>query len=148
MFTDVLDITPHIIKRPELITWCPWRIFRVGGVAAVYLLHNSSSDMVKIFSLHSRQLPKIAIFRTLTMIFCPRKRPYLLRHTSAAMVFASLNKWYGKYVSPSRQSCYCIVLPCRFNIWSCHIAARKRSSPCELRNSAISVGNEVHPASP
>ena len=25
------------------------------------------------------------------MIFCPRKRPYLLRHTSAAVVFASLN---------------------------------------------------------
>ena len=26
------------------------------------------------------------------MIFCPKKRPYLLRHTSAAVVFPSLNK--------------------------------------------------------
>ena len=90
MFTDVLAVTPHKIKRPELITCCPSRIFRVVGVAAVYL-HDSSSDMVNTFPLHSRELPKIAIFRTLTMIFCPRKRPYLLRHTSAAVVFANLN---------------------------------------------------------
>ena len=48
MFTDVLAVTPHINKRPELITCCPSRIFRVVGVAAVYL-HNSSSDMVNIF---------------------------------------------------------------------------------------------------
>ena len=48
LFTDVLAVTLHIIKRPELITCCHWRIFRVVGVAAVYL-HNSSSDMVNIF---------------------------------------------------------------------------------------------------
>ena len=53
MFTDVLAVTPHIIKKPELITCCPSRIFRVVGVTAVYL-HNSSSDIVNIFSLHSR----------------------------------------------------------------------------------------------
>ena len=40
-------------KRPELITSCPLRIFRVVGVGAVDL-HNSSSDVVNIFSLHSR----------------------------------------------------------------------------------------------
>ena len=48
MFTDVLAATPHINKRPELITCCPSRIFRVVGVAAVYL-HNSSSNTVNIF---------------------------------------------------------------------------------------------------
>ena len=35
-------------------------------------------------------------------------------------------------MSPSHQSCCCIVLPCGFNIWSGHIAARKRSSPCDF----------------
>ena len=34
------------------------------------------------------------------------------------------------------------------NIWSGHIAARKRSSPCERQKGAISVGNKVRPASP
>ena len=47
MFTDVLAVTPDIIKRSELITCCPWRIFRVVRVAAVYL-HNSSSDMINM----------------------------------------------------------------------------------------------------
>ena len=88
----------------ELITCCPSCIFRVVGVAAEYL-HNSYSDMVNIFSLHSRELPKIAIFRTLTMIFCPRKRSYFLRHTSAAVVFASLNT-----VGKSNYLCHPILI--------------------------------------
>ena len=86
MFTDVLAVTPHINKRPELITCSSSRIFRV----AVYL-HNSSSDMVNIFFT---ALALIAENRDISYVdndIFSRERPYLRRHTSAAVVFASLN---------------------------------------------------------
>ena len=52
------------------------------------------------------------------MIFCPRKRPYLLRHTSAAVVFASLNTVIRLEILNSIVVIYlCIYLFCRVRIW-------------------------------
>ena len=86
------------------------------------------------------------------MIFCPRKRLYLLRHTSAVVVFASIDisvpcgevhasKIFGSNASTSRSLCFHqkTHMP-RFTAVDVHLAAAVLPSKCRYcRSTAVNV---------